>query len=1622
MRPTTVPTDTTPEMTDTSGWQALPPALRSAASVEDLLREWSLTDSSGELADRSTDDLTAAVASHLAAGLRRPPGQAVVRAVDGPASGAGPMRAAVEIVTDDMPFLVDSVTSVLTGLGSGIHSVAHPRLAARRDDSGALVDLRPATSAEDRDVLESWMRVEVDGPVDQQASEVLVAEITGVLEDVRAAVRDWKSIRAAVLQLAEELDRRSDQARDAATFLRWVADDRFTFIGWLEYDREDASGGPRLVPRPGSALGVLAQERHRRGSAPVPTGDRLLLVTKADAGTTVHRATYPDEVRVRRFDDEGQVVGEARLVGLFTSDAYTESVRRVPVVADKIAEALRRSRHAPGSHSARDLLSVLEHFPLDELLQAEVGEILPTALAVTQLQERRRTRVFLRSDPEGGFVSCLVFLPRDRYTTRVGAEVADLLREALGGRTATSTLRLSESALARLHVVVRPRPGDSLRQPDEAELEAAVAAAVRSWEDELLDAARRQLGEADGPALVRRWVATVPASYRAEVPAHRAVDDLHRAEELLAAVSAGEPAPGPSQPALALREAAAGEPGTWRLILYRHTPATLSEVLPLLTDLGVEVTDERPHVLRRADGQQVWVYDMGLRVPTHLQSTPSRADSEQGRDRFRAAFAAAWAGRADSDALSRLVVAADLTWHQVAVLRALVRYLRQTGLSHSLDYVADILVAEAAITRLLVSLFEVRFDPRRHPDERDVRAVEERTRAALDFVEGLDTDRILRALLSAVSAVLRTNAFRRGSDGDPPPHLSFKLDPAKVAGMPEPRPAYEIWVHSTRVEGVHLRFGEVARGGLRWSDRPEDFRTEVLGLVKAQVVKNAVIVPTGAKGGFVARRLPDPAVDRAAWWAEGVACYRTFISGLLDVTDDLVDQGGRQVVVPPADVVRYDGDDPYLVVAADKGTSTFSDIANAIATERGFWLGDAFASGGSNGYDHKVMGITARGAWESVKRHFRELDVDPQTTDITVVGVGDMSGDVFGNGMLLSEHIQLVAAFDHRHVFLDPDPDPALSLRERARLFSLPRSSWADYDPALLSPGGGVHPRTAKSVPVTPQVAARLGLPAGTTVLSPDDLVRAILLAPVDLFWNGGIGTYVKSSTEQHTEVGDRTNDAVRVDGADLRVRVVGEGGNLGLTQRGRIEAAWHGVKLNTDAVDNSAGVDCSDHEVNIKILLDRLVTDGVLDGEERNRTLRRMTDDVARLVLRDNDEQNRVLSVETVFARENLPAHRRFLEALESSGQLDRGLEALPTTAELDRRARAGAGLTTPELSVLLAYAKISLSAAVLASPLPDEAWARAALRTYFPVELGESYGDRLDEHPLHREIITTVLVNRMIASTGITFAFRAAEETGADAAEVVRAHAVATHVFDLEERRTAVEGMDGRVPADVQARMRHQHQRLLDRAVRWFLHARPEGMDVPHEAARFSPIVRELGERVPDLLLGQDLDYVQDLAGQFTAGGVDAAEAVRTAGLLSVFALLDIAEVAEDTAQPTAEVAATWFLLSQRYGLDSLLTRVSALERTDRWEALARAALRDDLYTVHRELTTAVLGHARVAPRPHARSDVHPTVAQWEGAHATAVGRARQTLTDLDASGRTDLVALSVALRILRTVLRRH
>ncbi len=1042
---------------------------------------------------------------------------------------------------------------------------------------------------------------------------------------------------------------------------------------------------------------------------------RLLIITKANSRATVHRSAYLDYIGFKIFDESGTVVGERRFLGLFATAAYQTSVRELPVVRRKVAEVLERSGLSPRSHSGKDLLQILETYPRDELFQIKTDDLYHAVVGVLRMAGRRQLRVFLRRDGYGRFMSCLIYLPRDRFTTQNRLRMQEILLRELNGVGVDYTTRVTESMLARVHFIVRTDPANPPGDLDVDLLAEELADATRLWDDDYRLVLERKLGDEQAKHLFTRYADAFPESYKDGHTPYEAMKDLAKLE-LLEEPGQLEMHMFRKQP-LAVRPGTAAQSGRSpegvddvRFKVYRYgEPMVLSAVLPVLHSLGVSVIDERPYEVRRIDGR-IYLYDFGLGLPEGAR------ELTEVRPHVENAFSATWRGEAEVDGFNELVLRGGLTWRQVVVLRAYAKYLRQAGTVFSQDYMESTFIAYPQIAALLVELFEVRFSPALplSMEERGLRAKELVTGIGqeLDEVASLDQDRILRSYLTLIQATLRTSFYQRRTDGRPKSYVAFKLDPKAVPDLPEPRPMYEIFVYSPRFEGVHLRYGPVARGGLRWSDRREDFRTEVLGLVKAQAVKNAVIVPVGAKGGFVLKQKPG---DRD----EAVICYREFISAMLDVTDNLV--GGA--VVPPREVVRHDGDDPYLVVAADKGTATFSDYANEISLAQGFWMADAFASGGSAGYDHKKIGITARGAWESVKRHFRTLGIDTQSQDFTVVGVGDMSGDVFGNGMLLSEHIQLVAAFDHRHIFLDPSPDAAASFVERKRLFDLPRSSWDDYNRELISEGGGVHPRTAKSIPITPQVKAVLGLDGEVEAMSPQELMKAILTAPVDLFWNGGIGTYVKASTEANAQVGDKSNDAIRVDGKDLRARVVGEGGNLGWTQVGRIEYAMTGGRNNTDFIDNAAGVDCSDHEVNIKILLGAVVADGELTGSERNELLAEMTDEVAALVLRDNYDQARAIGNSQAQAASLLPVHRRMISDLERSGALNRELEALPPDEVLATRTEAG--LTAPEFAVLLAYTKIVLEREILEDTVADEEWTAEVLANYFPTPLRERYAD---------------------------------------------------------------------------------------------------------------------------------------------------------------------------------------------------------------------------------------------------------------------------------------------------------
>ena len=1216
-------------------------------------------------------------------------------------------------------------------------------------------------------------------------------------------------------------------------------------------------------------------------------------------------------------------------------------------------------------------------------------ELFETAIGILHLGERQRLRLFVRRDRFGRFYSCLVFVPRDRFNTENRRRIESILRDVTDAKALDYTTRVSESVLVRLHYMVYTEPGHR-PDVDAREVETLLVAATRSWADDFAQALLEEEGEERGTQLFRRYGNAFPTAYRADWVARSALADIRHLEEL----------PKSDGLEISLYRPLEAGPGVLRAKLYRSgRPLALSDVLPLFENMGVEVADERPYPIRPRDREAAWIYDFGL-----VRRGDDDADAGRVKEAFQDAFVRAWRGDVENDGYNRLVLGAGLAWREVTVLRAVARYLRQTGSTYSDRYVEDVLALNCDIARMLVELFYIRFGHDR-ADPEGSEEVARRIEKEIDAVESLDRDLILRRFLSVIRATLRTNFFQRDSDGEPKRYVSFKLDPTALSWLPEPRPAFEIFVYSPRTEGVHLRGGRVARGGLRWSDRREDFRTEVLGLMKAQMVKNAVIVPVGAKGGFVVKRPPQGG-DREELRAEVEACYRTFISAMLDVTDNIVD--GE--TVPPPDVVRYDEDDPYLVVAADKGTATFSDLANSVAAEYGYWLGDAFASGGSSGYDHKKMGITAAGAWESVKRHFRELGHNVSSQPFSAIGIGDMSGDVFGNGMLLSRQIRLLGAFNHREIFLDPDPDPETSWAERKRLFDLPRSSWSDYDEQRISEGGGVWPRTAKSIELSPQ--AQDALQVDASALTPNELIRALLRGPVDLVWNGGIGTYVKASTEMHADAGDKANDNVRVNADELRCRVVGEGGNLGFTQPGRIEFSLGGGRINTDAIDNSAGVDCSDREVNIKILLDAVVAAGDLTGKQRNELLAQMTESVADLVLKDNYEQSETLSLAEAQAPSMLEVHRRFIRALETAAKLDRELEALPSEDELAERARDHKGLTRPELSVLLAFSKIFLYAALLDSDVPEDPHLSAELARYFPLELPDRYGEVMRSHRLAREIVATQVVNNMLHGGGTTFAFRLHEETGSPASEIARAYAVARGVFGMRPQWAAIEALDNEVEADVQLQMLLEGRRLIERGSRWLLRNRRAPMDIGSTVEHFKPGAEILFGSITKLLDPDDVEPLARRVDELRAAAVPDDLAARVASLSTMYATFDVVEVAEESGLHVEAVAAVHFRLGRRLHLHWLRDRIVALSREDRWKAMARAALRDDLYSIHRQLTAEVLQYGPHMESPGERVD------GWVVAQPAAE-RCLHTLADIRAGRTYDLTTLSVAVRAVRNLI---
>jgi glutamate dehydrogenase len=1525
----------------------------------------------------------------------------------------------VQIVHDNMAFLVDSVTMAINRSGRTAHWIVHPLMRVVRNAQGRVESVGSLAHNEESGVEsgmpgtgeESLIMVECDRILGADDRAALAEELTRVLGDVRSSVADWP----AILQHLREVREASANAplspvnlREGLEFLSWLEDRHFTFLGARDYDLKRDGANVMLVARPDTGLGILRGQPQTAESqlpaevvAMLAASDELVLVTKAMTRATVHRPAWLDYIAVKRYDADGQVTGEARFLGLYTATAYAAALEDIPQVRRRVAEVVQIAGVVPGSHAAKSLQSILDTYPRDELFQMDTATMADHAIGILRLQERQRTRLFLRRDPFGRFTSALVFVPRDRYNTELRVKMGNELMAALDGQSLEFTPMLTDSPLARIHYLVRAKD----RAPMDVNLralEARIARLAQRWEDDAAAGMLRAHGEGQGVALARRFATAFPVAYREDFDAQVAAEDA----DILAALS-------PSSPlAVRLYRSLHAADGQLRFKIYSTAKVPLSDSLPVLERMGARVLDEHPYLVG-SNGEGLWIHDLGLELPGSVDLSSVKA-------RFEALFAAVWRGQVESDNLNKLVLTTSLDARAISVLRAYTRYFKQLGFAFSQSYIESTLNDNPAIAQELMKLFHARFDPAvRSGREDNLKALGASMEAHLGEVASLDEDRILRQFFQTIQATLRTNAWQLASSGDLKTYLSFKLNPREVPGVPEPKPLFEIWVYSPRVEGVHLRGGKVARGGLRWSDRREDFRTEILGLVKAQQVKNTVIVPVGSKGGFVLKSAP-PASDREAYLAEGVTCYKMFLSCMLDITDNIV----KGTVVPPVNVVRHDEDDPYLVVAADKGTAAFSDYANSVSADYGFWLGDAFASGGSVGYDHKKMGITARGAWESVKRHFRSLGVDTQSTPFTVAGIGDMSGDVFGNGMLLSEHIQLVAAFDHRHIFLDPSPDAASSFAERQRLFSLPRSSWDDYDKSLISKGGGVFPRSAKSIALSPEARAVLGI--DDVELSPAQLLRAILLAPVDLLYNGGIGTYIKASYESHAQVGDKSSDAFRVNGDELRCKVVAEGGNLGATQNGRIEFSKKGREgkgglIYTDAIDNSAGVDCSDHEVNIKILLGGVVEAGDLTLKQRNDLLASMTDEVGLLVLEDNYFQPQALDVATHRPLYWLDGQQRLIQWLEAAGRLNRAIEFLPSDDEITRRRAAKLGLTAPENAVLLAYSKMSAYDELLASNLPDDPHFNRALKSYFPKVLGEKFASQVDNHPLKREIIATHVTNTVLNRTGATFVNFLAAEAGATAADVVRAFTLAREVFDLEALWDQIDALDLKVDAKLQLDLLSELISVAQRASRWLLRLRITGdagaagataaagatgaaatNDLPTLIARYQPAARELRAHLSDWLPASARKTWQDAAAKLVEAGVAQDLAQSLTALKFTIPALDMADLSQSAKATLAHVARDYFGVDESLGLAGWRTEINRLPTDTLWQTQARGSARDDVYAIASQITQGLLSRGE-------------SVDAWNARNAKPIARLQALLASISAQV-ADLAPVSVALRELR------
>ena len=1508
----------------------------------------------------------------------------------------------IEIIVSDMPFLVDSVRIALNRLGVTPHLMLNSPIKMIRDKSNNIEKLSAASDDEIKSTsVETVFFIEIDRQSDQAVLDNIASELRSVVSDIAITVKDWQPMKARLKDVITTTKKSKvpcskQEHTDGIEFLEWLLDNNFTLLGYRSYDVKALEGDVALAANVDSSLGLMKQSKGTKerllsglseSARNIALGPNLLILTKTNSRSRVHRPAHLDYIGVKRFDAKGNVIGEERFVGLFGSAYYTNSALDLPLIKSKVAGVCQSSGFAVGTHAYKTLINILETYPRDEILQTNTEELLKNVLGIFQMQERDYSGLFIRRDSFDRFYSCMVYVPRERYNTALRISTQTLLKEALGSdQEVEFTTYFSESAQARTHYIVRVKTTKA--DINVKEIEKNLNEAARSWDDKLAVALNSHKGEAEGKALSRKYV-SFPQAYKDEVLPGTAIVDIEKLEAITA----------DSQLEMLFyqpQEEKADSRFVKLKLFHKGEPLHLSDVLPMLENFGLRVIGESPYLVRTLDGEMCWILDFSMLLTGNEKFNLGKVQSL-----FQNAFAKVWSGQLEDDGFNRLILGAELGGREVSILRAFAKYERQIGGTFSQSYIEDTFSRYPNIAELLINLFNLRFDPKAKSSEKVINKTLAEIESSLDKVANLDDDRIIRRFVEMINATIRTNYFQPHPETGEKSYISFKITPALIADVPQPIPAFEIFVYSPQIEGVHLRGGKVARGGLRWSDRREDFRTEVLGLVKAQQVKNTVIVPVGAKGGFVCKQLPTG--DRNAMFEAGKECYRTFIRGLLDITDNIV--SGE--IVPPKDVVRLDEDDPYLVVAADKGTATFSDIANGISDEYNFWMGDAFASGGSVGYDHKGMGITAKGAWESVKRHFREMDIDCQTTDFTCIGIGDMAGDVFGNGMLLSKHIRLQAAFNHLHIFVDPTPDAASTYAERERLFNLPGCSWEDYNKDLMSEGGMLYSRAAKSLKLTPQIKKMLGTQKQS--MSPNELIQALLKMKVDLLWNGGIGTYVKSSHETHLEVGDRANDSLRINGAELKARIVGEGGNLGLTQLGRIEYAATGGRINTDAVDNAGGVDCSDNEVNIKILLNGLVQSGDLTVKQRNKVLYDMTDEVSEIVLEDCYRQTHSLSITDLRGVNQLKEQTRFIHDLERSGKLDRALEFIPNDEEIAERLAQGQGLTRPELSVLLAYSKMVLKEDLVCPEITDNPYHDRLLIEAFPKLLRKKYSAEMQEHPLRAEIIATKLANNIGNDMGFNFVNRMNEETGATVSEIANCYSIASAIFEMSDIWQSISDLDNKISTMVQTEMLFQLRRTVRRATRWFLRHRNKSLDIASSIRFYSETFKAMSEKLPNFMIKAEVEQLQRVEKDLVNAGAPKAIAMRISQLSTLFSVMDLAELTENDGRSIDLVADVYFKLGARLDLHWFLDQITKQPVSNHWQALARASFREELDWQQRSITGVILRNDAQG------QDVEAMLDNWFESNAQPLGRWQHILDDFRIGQTHEFAKFSVALREL-------